>query len=98
MNDRQTERREQWLARIAEQEKSGQSVRVFCRDRSLGEYSFYTWRRRLRKERPVSFALVETARSAGAMIEFVLTSGDRLRIAAEADTLRTVMGVLRERV
>jgi hypothetical protein len=91
-------RREHWRQLIAEQEKSGKSVRNFCRERDLGEYSFYTWRSRLRKETPVTFALVDTGRSGeAAPIELILTSGDRLRIAGEAATLRMVLAVIRER-
>lgn len=80
------------------QEKSGQSVRVFCRERSLSEPSFYSWRQRLRKDRPVSFALVETMTSAvDAVVEVVLVSGDRVRIPRDPATLRMVLSVLRER-
>ena len=65
-------------------------------------YSFYAWRRRLRKEEPVRFALVdrraarqEHATDAG--LELVLATGERLRIGAGVDgaTLRTVLEVLR---
>ena len=38
----------QWGERIAEQERSGLSVRQFCRGQGLKEHSFYAWRRRLR--------------------------------------------------
>ncbi len=97
MSGRQTERREQWRQMIAEQEKSGQTVRAFCREREVSEYSFYTWRQRLRKEGPVTFALVETTRSSeSAAIEFVLRSGDRVRIPGDAAMLRMVLAVLRE--
>ena len=90
--------REHWRHLIAEQEKSGKSVRAFCRERELGEYSFYTWRSRLRKEEPVTFALVETTRCGeAATIELILTSGDRLRIPGDAAALRMVLAVLRER-
>ena len=98
MNRKPSGRREHWRQLIAEQEKSGKSVRAFCRERDLGEYSFYTWRQRLRKEQPVTFALVDTAASAErADIELVLTSGERLRLPHDAATLRLVLAVLRER-
>ena len=91
-------RREQWRQLISEQEKSGKSVGVFCRERDLSEYSFYGWRQRLRREQPVTFALVDTAQSTEPpMIEVVLTSGDRLRIPGDAATLRMVLSVVRER-
>jgi transposase-like protein len=91
-------RREYWRQLITEQENSGKSVRTFCREKDVSEFSFYTWRRRLRTEQPVTFALVDTTGSAApAMIEMVLTSGDRLRILSDAATLRMVLSVVRER-
>ena len=98
MSGKQTERREQWRQMIAEQEKSGQSIRVYCQNRGVSEYAFYSWRQRLRKEIPVTFALVETKpRPEPTLIDIVLASGDRLRIPGEAATLRMVLSVLRER-
>jgi len=90
--------REQWTRMVEFQEKSGQSVRVFCQERGLGEASFYSWRKRLRKEMSVSFALVEpkTTMKDG-FIELVLSSGDRLWIPTEAAILRMVLSIVRER-
>jgi transposase-like protein len=87
-----------WQQVIAQQEKSGQSVRAFCRERDISEHSLYMWRQRLRREIPVTFALVETNRAAAepAMLELLLTSGDRLRIPAETNTLRMVLTALRQ--
>ena len=75
----------EWRERIAEQQRSGVSVKRFCRERGFTEYSFYTWRKRLQKQGPVRFALVETgpaerqpATAAG--LELVLATGERLRI------------------
>ena len=57
MNSRQ-DRREEWSRMVGLQEKSGQSVRLFCKERGLSEASFYSWRQRLqRKDKPVTFAL-----------------------------------------
>ncbi len=95
------ERRELWRQRIAQQGKSGQSIRVFCGEQSLSEPAFYAWRKRLRSEsKPVRFALVETKSVAdtAAPIEVMLATGDRLRIPGDAATLRMVLAVLRERV
>jgi hypothetical protein len=93
---------DQWAERIAEQERSGLSVKQFCKERGVSEYSFYTWRKRLAKKPPVRFALVEpgAARQASAKdpdLELVLASGERLRIGSglNATTLRTVLEVLR---
>jgi hypothetical protein len=93
---------EEWAERIAAQQRSGISVKQFCKDQGLTEYSFYAWRKRLHKQGPVRFALVDrkTANqepSAEVALEVVLATGERLRIGAgvEAATLRTVLEVLR---
>lgn len=104
---KQAERRELWRQRVAQQERSGQTVRAFCREHKLQEHTFYTWRRQVgaAPETPVRFALVETTRpgtdappplSHQAPLELVLRSGERLRIPADAATLRLVLSVLRE--
>ncbi len=97
-----------WTAIISEQENSGQNVRKFCRERSVGEHSFYMWRQRLRvgkekrkKEKPVRCALVDrgaaSAAVSGASLELLLPSGERLRIerGVDAETLRLVLEALR---
>jgi hypothetical protein len=96
-----TAKDDQWAERIAEQGRSGLSVKQFCKERGLTEYSFYAWRKRLRKNEPVRFALVdrgaagEPAMAVG--LELVLPTGERLRIGSgvKATTLRTVLEVLR---
>ena len=93
---------DEWAERIAAQQRSGVSVKQFCNERGLTEYSFYAWRTRLQEKVPVRFALVERSarrqeRTGEAALELVLATGDRLRIAAGIDgaTLRTVLAVLR---
>jgi transposase-like protein len=102
VEERVCSKTDQWRERIAEQERSGVSVRLFCREHGLTEYSFYAWRRRLRQQNPVRFALVErgAARQESAIdanLELLLATGDRLRISAGVDsaTLRTVIDALR---
>src|ERR1044071_2346489 len=91
----------QWRERIHEQERSGLSVKYFCKERGLTECSFYAWRKRLRKKEPVRFALVERAAlqesAREALLELVLANGARLRIGTGVDssTLRTVLEALR---
>lgn len=85
---------------IAEQEESGLSVPVFCRDEGVCAGSFYHWRRRLRMvDEPVRFALVETtpAPDCAAPLELVFASGERLRIlrGVDAATLQLVMAAVR---
>ena len=93
---------EQWAERIAAQQRSGFSVKQFCKEQGLTEYSFYAWRKRLQETGPVRFALVDRSplrqeRAAEAALELVLATGERLRIGAGVDaaTLRTVLDVLR---
>ena len=93
---------DEWAERIAAQQRSGMSVKQFCQEQGLTEYSFYAWRKRLREKGPVRFALVERSalrqeRTAEAALELVLASGERLRIGTGVDTatLRVVLGVLR---
>lgn len=93
------QRRELWRQRIAQQQKSGQPVSVFCRDQGLSEAPFYAWRQRLRKQtQAVRFALVETKQTAEVVppIELILASGERLRIPHDAAALKLVLAVLRE--
>lgn len=100
MNSKQVQRRELWRQRIAEREKSGRPVRIFCREQSLSEATFFAWRQRLGvQETPVSFALVDTKAAAepAPPIELLLTSGERLRIPCDASMLKMVLAVLRER-
>jgi hypothetical protein len=93
-------RRTDWSRLIAEQEASGQSLRAFCEERGIKQNSFCRWRKRLRENQPVRFAVLEpreeiTARTAG--LELILASGDRLRIVNGVDgaTLRLVLDTLR---
>jgi hypothetical protein len=93
---------DEWGERIAAQGRSGMSVKQFCKEQRLTEYSFYAWRKRLQEKGPVRFALVERnagrqERTAEPVLELVLATGERLRIGTGVDavTLRTVLDVLR---
>ena len=93
---------DEWAERIAAQQRSGMSVKQFCKERGLTECSFYSWRKRLQERGPVRFALVERSarqreRTAEAVLELVLATGERLRIGSGVDitTLRTVLDLLR---
>ena len=93
---------EYWRERITEQERSGMSVQRFCQEQGLTEQSFYLWRKRLRKQQPMRFAVVETGPAQQQSVtetglELVLATGERLRISAGVDptVLRTVLEVLR---
>lgn len=78
------------------------SVKQFCKEQGLTEYSFYAWRKRLQAKGSVRFALVErSARrpegTAEPLLELVLATGERLRIGTGVDTatLRGVLDALR---
>ncbi len=93
---------DEWAERVAAQQRSGISVKQFCKEQGLTEYSFYAWRKRLQKREPVRFALVDrrAARqdwATEAALELVLASGERLRIGAGVDAarLRTVLEAVR---
>ena len=91
-----------WRAQIGAQERSGKSIARFCKDQGLTEQAFYFWRKRLRDQQPIRFALLETeavrqqpATEVG--LELVLATGERLRIGTgvETATLRRVLEALR---
>lgn len=101
-------RREYWRRIFAEYERSGGSVRAFCRERQVKEHLFYRWRRVLGGEAEAGrqaeagprFVLVqpegEAAAGADSTLELLLDRGWRLRIPPGADesTVRAVLGAL----
>lgn len=96
---KRAEVREQWRERIEVQERSGLTVRAYCKERDLREHSFYGWRQRLRAEAPVSFALVEAklarAEESAQTLDLVLKGGERLRIPLNESALGLVLKVVR---
>ena len=89
-----------WRKLIAEQEASGQKARPFCRERGIGECSFYYWRNRLRKMPRCNLRCSKPCRRLrppASALELVLRNGERLRIGdkVEAATLRMVLEVVR---
>jgi hypothetical protein len=101
--EKKTEKREEyWRERVAACERSGLSVKQFCEQQQITEQSFYVWRKRLRNQPPMRFALVETGVahpqiSTELGLELLLTTGERLRIGADVNptTLRRVLEALR---
>ena len=93
---------EYWREQVTQQECSGLSVKQFCETQKIAEQSFYVWRKRLQKQPPMRFALVEAVGgerqpTGDAGLELVMARGERLRISSGVDTalLRTVLEVLR---
>ena len=102
-NGKSQPRRDYWRDLIGQQERSGQTIQKFCSERSVKEASFYHWRKQLRSNAQVSFALVEPRNgnsASNAPLEVVLASGDRVQVVAGTDaaTFRMVLAALRERV
>ena len=102
IEERTTTKIDQWRERLAEHERSGLTVKRFCEERKITQYSFYAWRKRLRVQGPVRFALVERGRvrqepAAASGLELILATGERLCIGVGVDgaTLRTVLEALR---
>lgn len=102
MNQTIENREKYWREQVAAHERSGLSVKRFCEQQKVTEQSFYVWRKRLRNQQVMRFALVDTevARSqasAESGLELVLPTGERLRIGASFDpaTLRKVLEALR---
>jgi transposase-like protein len=50
-----------WRRLIREQERSGQSVSEFCRERELHASYFFAWRKRLRESATARFLEVQVA-------------------------------------
>jgi transposase-like protein len=101
--EKKTEKREEyWRERVAAYERSGLSVKQFCEQQQITEQSFYVWRKRLRSQPSMRFALVETGVAHPQVpvesgLELVLPTGERLRIDAGVNptTLRRVLEALR---
>jgi transposase-like protein len=105
-NEAPVRRREDWQQLIAEYKESGLTVKAFCQKHSVSEALFYSWRKRVVSEdQPARFALVATNGVAPSVpvprpLQLVLAGGERLEIPSGTDeaTLRTVLGLLRQRV
>ncbi len=91
-----------WRGQVVQQERSGLPVKQFCEAHGIKDQTFYVWRKRLRKEPGLRFALVErtpgepgVAGDAG--LELIFSRGERLRIGRTADLalLGKVVEVLR---
>jgi len=99
---RTASRIDSWREQVEQQERSGLSVKQFCETHGITEQSFYVWRKRLRKEPSLRFALVETRPGeqepfGDGSLELIFSKGERLRIGRAADLalLRRVVEVLR---
>src|ERR1700735_1776892 len=107
MNERKEQAWAKWRDLVAEQERSGQSVAAFCRDRELAGSKFIYWKRRMREAGRASFVEVQLAqpgvesrvqpRALGSTtIEVRLKNGRSLVVAASFDArhLRALLAVV----
>ena len=94
--------RADWKKRISQWERSGQSQRAFCAERSVALSTFQWWRRKLRRSEGLQAApeflplalSAATGTGAGlAVIEVELRSRTRVRLEGEA-ALRAVDAVV----
>jgi hypothetical protein len=95
---------------VEEQNKSGQSVAVFCRERGLKSGQFFAWKKRLREPEAAKFVAVEVAPDTEAKrtgsaahhggIEVRLSRGRSLVVEPgfDAHHLRTLLAVLEAEV
>ena len=105
-SDAPVRKREDWQELISEYKQSGLTVKAFCQKHGVSEALFYSWRKRVAAEdQPARFALVATNGVAPGLaapppLQLVLAGGERLEIPSGTDeaTLRTVLGLLRQRV
>jgi len=107
MNQRREQTWAKWRDLVSEQERSGQSVAAFCRDRELAGSQFIYWKRRLREAGGARFVEVQLAPpgaeprvQAGALgstsIEVRLRNGRSVMVAANFDAhhLRALLAVV----
>lgn len=80
------DRQVQWRERLARQERSGQSVAVFCKSEGIPAQTFYWWRARLGKGEPVTPA--QRRRATAPFIELgalAIPTGEAPGVAAGFD-------------
>ena len=105
MSRRRAEEWAKWRGLVSEQSQGGRSVVAFCRERSLREWQFYEWKKRLRNAEAAQFvevrAAAEPVQSSAAgnhAIEVRLAGGRSLVVAPgfDAGHLRALLSVLEQ--
>ena len=103
MSRRRAEEWAKWRGLVSEQSQSGRSVAAFCRERSLREWQFYEWKKRLRNAEAAQFVEVRpvegAVRSSAARnhaIEVRLAGGRSVMVETgfDASHLRALLAVL----
>jgi hypothetical protein len=92
---------EKWRKLISEQERSGQTVTVFCRERGLCRPYFFVWKKRLGKEVAAKFLEVRVAEGTPSVpddsrIEVRLQNGRSLLVGRgfDVDHVRALLSVV----
>jgi hypothetical protein len=104
MEKRGREALSKWRGLVAEQQRSGQSVAAFCRERGVCAPSFFAWKKRLEQsaaERFVAVQIVGDGEPAShRAIEVRLCGGHSVVVEPGFDAahLRAVLDVLEMRV
>ncbi len=83
-----------WRERIADQQRGGESVRAFCRERGLRETSFYYWRKEIRLRDSENAGNADASgRSPGLAPVVVIDEPlDRAAASAPATAIEIVLG------
>jgi transposase len=104
-NERDPRKEAFWRKELRTQGASGQSARVYCRQRGLMESAFYFWRREIerrdretRDRRTSAFVPMVVEPTPETPIEVTLCRGHVMRVRAgfDADTLRQLLALLEE--
>jgi transposase-like protein len=100
---RRGEREHFWRQLIRDQQRSGSSIKAFCRSRGISEPSFFAWRKKLALTKRVNsqddfvaVRVIPEAVSRSGSIEIMLDRGCRVRVEPGFDrqVLRDVLTVL----
>jgi hypothetical protein len=107
MKHGQTEEWAKWRKLVSEQIASGRTVAAFCRDRSLRDWQFYDWKKRIRETEAAKFVPVEVEAvaeqahaAAGRAIEVRLPRARSLLVEPgfDASHLRALLSILEAEV
>ena len=97
MGERKARDHQDWCGLIREHEKSGETIRAFCRKRGLIEHSFYHHKRRMRREaKGGGFRQIAVAPRSSAINVVVDNDGCRIEVQRgfDAECLRQVVRAL----
>ena len=93
-----------WRKHVEARERSGQSVREYCRAQGLSESGFYFWKRELKRrderaasnERAPAFAEVRVAAAQEGLIEIAVAGSRRIHVhpGFDEETLLRVLAAL----